>query len=65
MLAAVLSARLLSLLLVLLDAGVAIVTVIAPTTERLIGMAVVFAFSLAALLLLARLEPSRSVARKD
>lgn len=64
-LAAVLSARVLSLLLVLLDAGVAITTVVAPTNERLIGMSIVFAFSLAAFWLIARLEPARSVARKD
>lgn len=64
-LAAVLSARLLSLLLVLLDAGVAVVTVVAPTQQRLIAMGVVFGFSLAAFWLLRTLEPARSVAQKD
>jgi hypothetical protein len=64
-LAAVLSARVLSLLLVLLDAGVAIVAILSPTPERLIGMSIVFAFSLASFWLIGRSEPARSVPKKD
>jgi hypothetical protein len=59
--AAILAARFLSLLLVLLDAGVAVVAIVAPTNERLIGMSIVFVFSLSAFWLIGRSEPTRSV----
>ena len=64
-LTAILSARLLSLLLVLLDMAIACATVYSPTQERLIAMADIFAFSLASFWMLGRLEPSKSVANKD
>jgi hypothetical protein len=64
-LAAILGARFLSFLLILLDASVAIMTVVSPTQERLIAMSIVFVFSLASFWLIGRSEPVRSVAKKD
>lgn len=58
-LASILSARMLALLLVLLDMACAGATIWSPTDKRLIAMGVIFAFSLASFWMLGRLEPSK------